>query len=188
MNNEELYNLFKDKDFDLEDPEIGHEDRFLSKLNEVQNKKKTLGKGTIRTLWSPWLTVAASVVFIIMIAASMLNTNVLAKPADLASISPEMKETQEFYTKAIRSELEKVNAANSPETKIIVEDALEQLSILDDEYNKLRVNLSESGNDRRVIFAMVSNLQQRIDVLNTVLTQIEEIKELKNNKNESTII
>ena len=188
MKDEELYKLFIDKDFDLEDPEIGHEERFLSKLNEDQNKKKNLGKGSVRSLWSPWLAVAASIVFVIIIASSLLNTNTLTKPADLAAVSPEMKQTQEFYAKAIRAELEKVKTASSPETKMIVEDALAQLSKLDEEYKKLRVNLSESGNDKRVIFAMVSNLQQRIDVLNTVLTQIEEIKELKNNENESTII
>ena len=188
MKDEELYDLFKDKDFDLEDPKIGHEERFLFKLNEDHNKKKNLGKGSVRSLWSPWLAVAASIVFIIIIAASFLKTNAMSKHSDLAAISPEMKETQEFYAKAIRTELEKVNAASSPETKVIVEDALAQLSKLDEEYKNLRVNLSESGNDKRVIFAMVSNLQQRIDILNTVLSQIEEIKELKNNKNESTII
>lgn len=188
MKDEELYDLLKDRDFDLKDPKIGHEERFLFKLNEDQNKKKNLGKGSVRSLWSPWLAVAASIVFIIMIAASFLNTNAMPKHSDLAAISPEMKETQEFYAKAIRTELEKVNAASSPETKIIVEDALAQLSKLDEEYKNLRVNLSESGNDKRVIFAMVSNLQQRIDILNTVLSQIEEIKELKNNENESTII
>jgi hypothetical protein len=188
MKDKELYKLFINNEFDLEDPEIGHEKRFLSKLKEYTNKKKNAGKGSLISLLSPWLAIAASIVFVIMIAASLLNTNVLTKPADLAAISPEMKETQEFYAKAIRAELEKVNAASSPETKIIVEDALAQLSKLDAEYKKMRVNLSESGNDKRVIFAMVSNLQQRIDVLNAVLLQIEEIKELKNNENESTII
>jgi archaellum component FlaC len=63
-----------------------------------------------------------------------------------------------------------------------------QLERLDEEYKKLKVDLSKSGKDKRVVFAMVSNLQQRIDLLNDVLTQIEEIKELKNYKNESTVI
>ncbi len=188
MKDEELYKLFNTEDCDLEEPETGHEERFLIKLKESRNLRNTRSKGFIRPLWSSWLAVAASIVFVILIAGSLLSTNLLAKPADLAAISPEMKETQEFYSKAIRVELEKVNASNSPETKIIIEDALVQLERLDEEYKKLRIDLTKSGKDKRVIFAMVSNLQQRIDLLNAVLTQIEEIKELKNYKNESNII
>ncbi|RKS42724.1 hypothetical protein BC962_3182 [Gillisia mitskevichiae] len=188
MKDEELYKLFINEDCDLEEPEIGHEDRFFEKLKESRNLNGKSGESNVRTLWQSWIAIAASIVFIILIAGSLLNTNLLAKPADLAAVSPEMKETQEFYAKAIRAELDKVKASKSPETKIIIDDALVQLERLDNEYKKLRVDLSDSGKDRRVIFAMVSNLQQRIDLLNTVLTQIEEIKELKNNKNESTII
>ncbi|TVZ28560.1 hypothetical protein JM83_3694 [Gillisia sp. Hel_I_86] len=188
MKDEELYKLFSTANCDLEEPETGHEERFLSKLNESRNLKTSRNESLVRPLWTSWIAVAASIVFVILIAGSFLNTNILAKPADLAAVSPEMKETQEFYTKAIRAELQQVNASKSPETKIIIDDALVQLERLDKEYKKLRVDLSNSGKDKRVIFAMVSNLQQRIDLLNTVLTQIEEIKELKNNKNESTII
>ena len=188
MKEQELYDLFKDLDCDLEEPAIGHEDRFLEKLKSVQNDKKLGNKGSVRSLWTPWLSVAASIVFVLFIAGSFVNTNALTKPADLATISPEMRETQEFYSTAIKAELEKVNLAKSPETEIIVEDALLQLERLDEEYKKLRSDLRKSGKDKRVIFAMVSNLQQRIDLLNNVLTQIEEIKELKNNENESTII
>ncbi len=187
MKDEELYKLFNTEDCDLEEPETGHEERFLTKLKESRNVKNTGNKGSIRPLWNSWIAVAASIVFVILVAGSLLSTNLLAKPADLAAISPEMKVTQEFYAKAIRVELEKVNASSSPETKIIVEDALVQLEKLDQEYKKLRVDLTKSGKDKRVIFAMVSNLQQRIDLLNAVLSQIEEIKELKNNENESSI-
>jgi len=188
MKDEELYKLFNNEDCDLEEPETGHEERFFIKLKESRYLKDTRGKGVTKPLWTSWVAIAASIVFVILVAGSLLNTNLLAKPADLAAISPEMKETQEFYAKAIRAEIEKVNASNSPETRIIVEDALVQLEKLDEEYKKLRVDLTKSGKDKRVIFAMVTNLQQRIDLLNTVLTQIEEIKELNNNKDESNII
>ncbi len=188
MKDEELYKLFVNEDCDLEEPEIGHEERFLDKLKESRKFKSSRSESLVRPLWKSWISIAASIVFVILIAGSFLSSNLLTKPADLAAISPEMKETQDFYAKAIRAELEKMNASKSPETKIIIDDALAQLERLDNEYKKLKVDLSESGKDKRVVFAMVSNLQQRIDLLNTVLTQIEEVKELKNYKNESTII
>lgn len=187
MKDEELNNLFLIEEFDIEEPNTGHEERFLQKLKqETPYNKKS--KGGFRNLWTPWLSIAASIVFIVIIAGSFLTNNSYKKSTDLAAISPEMKETQEFYSTAIKVELEKVNLAKSPETEIIVNDALKQLERLDSEYGQLKKDLSKSGKDKRVIFAMVSNLQQRIDLLNNVLTQIEEIKELKNNDHESTII
>lgn len=59
---------------------------------------------------------------------------------------------------------------------------------LDIEYTKLKEDLNISGKDKRVIFAMVSNLQQRIDILNNVLARIDEINELKNLKDENNYI
>lgn len=187
MKDEELYSLFTTEEFDIEEPRTGHEERFLTKLKE-EAQQKEIPKDNFRSFWSPWLAIAASLVFIIIIAGSFFSTKAYNKSTDLAAISPEMKETQEFYSTAIKAELEKVNLAKSPETEIIVNDALKQLERLDTEYKKLKQDLSSSGKDKRVIFAMVSNLQQRIDLLNNVSTQIEEIKELKNKDHESTII
>ena len=188
MKDEALYKLFLNEDCDLEEPETGHEERFLNKLKESRNTKSSKGEIPVRYLWKSWIAIAASIVFVVLLAGSFLSLDLLSKSADLAAISPEMKETQDFYVKAIKTELDKIKATNSPETKIIMDDALVQLERMDKEYKKLIEDLSKSGNDKRVMFAMVSNLQQRIDLLNTVLTQIEEIKELKKYNNESTII
>lgn len=187
MKDEELYKLFNNIDCDLEEPVAGHKDRFLEKLIESK-KSNEKAESLIKPLWSSWVAVAASIVLVLAISGSLLSTNISSTPVDLAAVSPEMKETQEFYSKAIKMELQKVHASSSTETKMIVDDAMLQLEKLDGEYEKLRVDLKKSGKDKRVIFAMVSNLQQRIDILNTVLSKIEEIKALKNNKNESTII
>jgi len=187
MKDEELDSLFTTEEFDIEEPRTGHEERFISKLKEEAQHQEG-SKGNSKGFWSPWLAIAASLIFIIILAGSFFSTQAYNKSTDLAAISPEMKETQDFYSTAIKAELEKVNLAKSPETEIIVNDALEQLERLDTEYKKLKQDLATSGKDKRVIFAMVSNLQQRIDLLNNVSFQIQEIKELKNNNHESTII
>ena len=43
-----------------------------------------------------------------------------AKNSELASISPEMKQTQEFYTGLITKELNAINAEKTPETEAII--------------------------------------------------------------------
>ena len=52
-------------------------------------------------------------------------------------------------------------------------------------YEKLKLDLTSSGEDKRVIYAMITNFQNRIDLLENVLEQIEEIKQLKNSNNEN---
>ena len=84
----------------------------------------------------------------------------------------------------IENELKKLNNERSPLTEQIITDALEQVQLLENDYQNLKTDLTESGSDQRVIYAMITNFQSRIDILNTVLEQIEIIKELKINTDE----
>ena len=179
--------LFKDQDFDLAEPSAGHEARFLRKLEKAKQPEKKR-KLKIRHLWTPILAVAATLILVVLLTGNLWAPKLSTDHTDLAAVSPEMKETQQFYNQLIRTELEKVNNAKSPETEAVVKDALAQMERLDNEYNQLRKDLANSGKDKRVIFAMVSNLQQRIDILNNVLLRIEEINELKNPNNENNYI
>ena len=99
-----------------------------------------------------------------------------------------MKETQDFYSTLIERELKSIEGERSPQTNKIINDALVQLETLEKEYNKLKKDLLESGQDKRVIYAMINNFQKRIDLLNQVLDQIETIKQLNTQKNETNII
>ncbi|QNJ98877.1 hypothetical protein [Constantimarinum furrinae] len=165
--------------FDVHETPAGHQQRFLEKLNsETNSVYKT------RSWWKP-LSIAASVVVLIGMGMFFFNTETQA--AGLASVSPEMENTQSYFTTAINRELETLKSFRSPETKAIIEDALAQIEILEKDYQKLTVDLVESGNDKRVIHAMIQNFQNRIDLLEQVTTTIEEINNTKNNENETTI-
>lgn len=187
MNYKELDDLFKEENFDIAEPTEGHESRFLNKLKAEKDKPSKGGK--VRMLWSPIVAIAACLTIIFLVAGNLMGTTSLTNSGDLAGISPEMKETHQFYTNLIKTELAKVKAENSPETEVIVNDALAQMEKLDSDYEKLKEDLLKSGQDKRVIYAMITNLQQRIDLLNNVLEHIEKIKELKTpSKNENNII
>ena len=73
----------------------------------------------------------------------------------------------------------KLNQERTPETKALIDDALKQLKTLESDYENLKKDLTKSGDDKRVIYAMINNFQNRINVLQTVLEQIESIKQLK---------
>ena len=185
MEIKDIDDLFRNQDFDIAEPASGHQERFLEKLKEQSSHSK---KGKLRMLWTPILAVAASLLLVIMLTGNFTGFGITNNQGDLAKVSPEMKETQLFYTTLIKTELAKVNSVKSPETEAMVNDALAQMEKLDMEYEKLKKDLVKSGQDKRVIFAMVSNLQQRIDILNNVLSRIEEIKKLKNPNYENNYI
>lgn len=183
MSKDNIDKLFENlnNDFDIEVPNLGHQQRFLDKLNR---KNDLASPGTPkRSLWKPVLSVAASLV---LMFALFFGTQQEASAKDLASISPEMAETQNFFTATISDELAKLNNETSPETKILVDDALKQMEILESEYELLKTDLTDSGDDKRVIYAMISNFQNRIDLLQNVLQNIEEIKQLKQSTNENS--
>ena len=176
---DELFDTLKGE-FDVNTPNNDHELRFLDKLkaNEVvlNNSKKSSGFN-----WKPFLAIAASVIICLSL---FLTTQNETEALDLASVSPELSETHDFFTATIENELKQLNKERSPLTEQIINDALEQIQLLETDYQNLKTDLNESGNDQRVIYAMISNFQSRIDILNTVLEQIETIKELKINTDE----
>ena len=103
--------------------------------------------------------------------------------ADLASVSEEMKTTQSFFTSTINNELTRLKSYSTPETEALVNDALNQIGQLEYKYQKLKTDLVTSGNDKRVVYAMISNFQTRIDLLTQVIETLEELKTSKTYEN-----
>jgi hypothetical protein len=177
--------LFNDLEgnFNIEAPNTGHENRFLEKLKQ-QNNTVVDSLPKKNNYWKPFIALAASIVlcFSVFTVMQQQQNNGLN---DLASVSPELSQTQSFFTTAIAQEISSLEAQRSPETEEMVNDAMKELKILENEYQTLKIDLNESGNDKRVIYAMIANFQNRIDVLQTVLKHIEEVKNFKLNQNEN---
>ncbi|NJW52616.1 DUF4179 domain-containing protein [Salinimicrobium oceani] len=182
----DLKNLFDGLDFDIAAPSSNHEARFREKLGKLPQKKKARRNGVI-SLWGPAMAIAAT-----FLVAFLLIQGGLANPfnteQELANVSPEMKQTQDFYASVIRTELAALEDQKTPETEAVITDALIQLEILESDYDKLKEDLGKSGQDKRVIYAMISNFQKRIDLLQTVLEKVNTINTLKNTNHEDNII
>jgi hypothetical protein len=171
-----LEKIFKELEnqFDVEEPNIGHFKRFEEKLNK-STKPNILFK-----LW-PLIAFAASIILIFGIWVGMSFSK---SGMELASISPEMGETQNFFVTTIENELATIEKERNPDTEQLISDGLQQLNKLEKQYQELTVELKESTTDKRIIYAMISNFQQRIEVLQNLLIQIENVKQLKTQNNE----
>lgn len=159
-----LHHYFSENDFDFQEPHSGHLDRFERKLNQPQKTNKTFWK---------WLSVAASVVLVL---GFWLGSNHQKKQIELADVSPKMKEVENYFVSTIYQELKTVENNRSLETESIIEQALDELEELEEVYNVFLIELNVVRNQSKVINSMIKNYQQRLEILENVLKQIEQIK------------
>jgi len=185
MKKEDIDTMFEGlrSEFDFESPNIGHQERFLAKLNHQKTKPgKQNSSGT--NFWKPFLSIAASIIICLSVFTILKPSNNLK---DLASVSTEMSQTQTFFTTAISDELLKLKNARTPETETLINDAMKQMTILEKDYESLKIDLTKSGDDKRVIYAMILNFQTRIEVLKNVMETIEQVNQLKQKNHENSI-
>ncbi|MFP9113639.1 hypothetical protein ACLI1A_06835 [Flavobacterium sp. RHBU_3] len=165
--------------WDTEEPAIGHHHRFMQKLEGNDGKKK---KGIF------WIAVPAAAMIAMIVGLAFIFTN---RPTDAEmaynSMSPKNREAQEYFNTVIKKELAQVEKEKSPETKKLVADALAQMDKLDKDYDNLLTELEQKGENKKIIHAMITNLQTRISFLEEVLTQIENIKKLKETYHENNL-
>ncbi|MFC4634349.1 hypothetical protein ACFO3O_10555 [Dokdonia ponticola] len=174
MKKDDIEQLFErlEGQLSVQEPSKDHKARFLEKLQSVPQTKEV----PVRKFnWWKSLAVAASIALICMV---VLTRNTLPEGRELAEVSPEMEQTQQFFTQTIEKELFEINKQATPETQAIVDDAIKRLKTLETDYDKLKNDLATSGQDKRVIYAMISNFQNRIDLLQQVLEHIDAIKKL----------
>ena len=138
MNDKELDKWFDEQRdcWDIAEPMDGHQARFLKKLNSTREKETK-----VRALdwWKP-LLVAASIVAIVSL---IMLTPGESRGKELAAVSPEMEQTQDFFTQAIEKELYTLRQEKNPLTESLIQDALEQLNILEQDYDQLKEDLAQ---------------------------------------------
>ncbi|RDK85335.1 hypothetical protein [Marinirhabdus gelatinilytica] len=178
---DEIASLFErlEGSFDVHETPTGHQKRFLEKLNQQQPKTV---KPTIN-YWK-WGSIAAAIALLVVLGGSLFAPQ-SSTEADLASVSPELEQTQSFFTATITTEIEKLKQFESPEHQQLIQDALIEVEKLETEYQLLKKDLVESGYNKQVVNAMILNFQSRITILENVSETLTAIKTLKNNTNET---
>lgn len=173
---EKLFYRLRDE-FDIEEPGVNHKERFLKKLNDTKSPKR-------RNRWKT-LSIAASIAFLSCVGIGVFYNGIKTNTAEVVS---EIEEAQFYFASLLQEEIEKVNAQSSPDTKQIIDDTMRQLHKLEQSYQQLRNDLMENGNSKQILHAMITNFQTRINLLQDVLIQIDEIKNLKSKEHETTTI
>ena len=176
---DQLESLFKklDNQFDVETLPKGHFERFNAKLKRPKNVKKQFNILS-------FVAIAASIVLFFGI---WVGNSLPVKGMELSAISTEMETTQNYFLASIEKELTSIKSLQNKDTQQLINDTFKQLHKLETDYQTLTVALEKSTESNEIIYAMISNFQQRIEILQNVLTQIEIIKQLKTQNHENTI-
>lgn len=181
MNKINIENLFKNSEhnFDIENPESGHKERFLNKLSK-HNASVIKTRHSPVHIWKPLIGIAASIALILSLVTL---TTKQSTQITLADISPEMAKTESLFMANFTNEIKHINSEDMPEYQELIVDALFQIKMLEEDFKQLIIGLKENPEDELVLSAMILNFQKRIDVLQDTKDKIETLKQNNNNVN-----
>ncbi|OSY89120.1 hypothetical protein WH52_00220 [Tenacibaculum holothuriorum] len=154
---DKLHQFFSENDFDIHEPHSGHLERFQRKLN-TPKKVKTIS-------WK-WMSIAASV---ILLLGFYLGSFQQKSQYDLSDVSPKMAEAQSFFVNTINQELKEIEKYRNIDTESIIENTLDKLEELEEQYNVFIAELNTNDNKISIIQAMIDNYQRRLTLLQDLL-------------------
>jgi len=165
------------EELNIEKMNSGHNARFLGKLQEP---KKTVKK-------IAWYYYAAAVLVLCIASSFLFNIEEMDTPTVVetktTNFHQEVANAQFHFEGIIKNELVKLELERNEDTQEIIENAFNQLKVLETEQQNLQEQLNSSY-DKRIVKALINNFQYRIQLLENVMKQIEITKEIKTLENE----
>lgn len=165
--------------FDSALPSAGHMDRFYEKLNQ---ETKTVNRFT----WTYLLKVASVAVLVILSGLYVKDQLFTLVPeAPVAQTNPEFNETKQYYIHMVDQrigELEHMDKALSPEQRKML---TEEMTNMDNMYKKLQSDLKAMPNDPRIMQAMLQHYQMKMEVLNRIINDLNNVQQFNIPNHES---
>ncbi|HLT34411.1 MAG TPA: hypothetical protein VKZ98_11510 [Aquaticitalea sp.] len=155
----------------------GHEARFLKKLDEKRPQT------SIKKRFSIW-NIAASVVVLLGLSYGAYQF-FQAEPVipedreevvtlkSLGDVSPDLKKVEDYYVANINLEL--ANVELTSENKELFDSYIVRLEVLNKEYQRLSMELTENGPNEWTVNALIDNLKLRLNLLYRLKEQLNEL-------------
>ena len=167
---------------DFEDePKEGHLDRFGERLRLAESKRKGFQL-------TPFLKIAAVLVIILLSANLVVYLrNQKSEIKETAVVKSDLGEASFYYTNRINNgirDLEKMAGEGIGSRKEIVQ-IKHELSEMDSLFVNLQAEYKANPNDERIINAMIEYYQTKLDIVNTIKTDLENVKHFKRKNHEN---
>ena len=161
------------------------ENKLMKELHTKESKQKTY----------KWLSIAASVALLVSIAIQFYpsettvdpipSNDIQTKEISLGSLSPELKSIESYYVNSINFEISNLDVNDS--NKEILDGYLVKVGELTTEYKSLTKELNTKGVNDEIINALINNLQLRLQLLQRLKKQLNNLKNLNSTQNEPQI-
>jgi hypothetical protein len=158
--------------WDKIDKSLGKENTQKSDPDEIiiKFKKSSISKLKI------WALAASLVLLIGYVSVFYLNNKSDSTEQIVADVAPQYGDKMVQYTSLIESKREEIKQIETHDPVMYKEFATE-IEKLNQDYQNLQTELTETPNQEDLVKAMVQNLQVQLDILNRQLKIIEKVKE-----------
>ena len=157
MNNKDSFN------------DIGPSEKVWKGINRRMSKRNRF----LQVAWK-----VAAILFMVSSIYLLIDKNT-AENVSESQLSEEFQQAEDYYTQLIRLKREKILIKLTPEQQ---SEFLGEIDQLDELYVELKEIYQANTTSDRVLDAMISNLQLRLDILNK---QLEIVKIFKHQNDES---
>jgi hypothetical protein len=158
--------------WDKIDKSLGKENTQKPEPDEIIIKFK---KSSISKL-KMWAMAASLILLIGYVSVFYLNNKSDSTEQIVADVAPQYGDKMVQYTSLIESKREEIKQIEKHDPVMYKEFATE-IEKLNQDYQNLQTELTETPNQEDLVKAMVQNLQVQLDILNRQLKIIEKVKE-----------
>ena len=162
--------------WDKIDKSLGKEIKHNPEPDEIIIKFK---KSSISRL-KIWAMAASLFLLIGYISVFYLNNKSDSTEQIVAEVAPQYGDKMVQYTSLIESKREEIKQIETHDPVMYKEFATE-IEKLNQDYQNLQMELTETPNQEDLVKAMIQNLQVQLDILNRQLKIIEKVKEYQKN-------
>ena len=162
--------------WDRVDKSLGKENAHNYEHDEIviKFKKSSISK------FKSWAVAASILLVISYVSVFYLNNKSDSTEQIVAEVAPQYGDKMVQYTSLIESKREEIKQIETHDPVMYKEFATE-IEKLNQDYQNLQTELSQTPNQEDLVKAMIQNLQVQLDILNRQLKIIEKVKEYQKN-------
>ncbi len=164
--------------FDSAEPLDGHFEKFEKMLMAKQQTKS-------RSIVWPTLLKVASIAILVVLSGLYVTEHFFLSNIQAVQQNREFNEAQQYYIQQVDlrvGEIEQMESMLTPEQKEILLDEMTQMDAM---YKKLQNDYKAMPNDPRIIQAMLQHYQMKMDILNRIIINLQNVKQFNSQNHEN---
>jgi len=158
--------------FDSAEPSEGHFGKFEQMLMEQKETK------TQSFAWTTLLKVASIAILVVLSGLYVTEHFIIKNLSVPTAKNAEFNETQKYYIQMVDQKIDDIEQMKSYMTPEQKQMLIEEMTEMDVMYQKLRKDYKAMPNDPRIIQAMLQHYQMKMDILNRIVNNLENVQNL----------